>query len=263
MSKRGIYSIGSLLLVISAIACNISNDEQKIVDIDPVFTLDMLEDLQNNKNLLFVVNSVEWQDCENFTINSAINRSPSMLEVVLNEIVPPSDCIQGFGPATTTLTAGPLTSNRTYDIKFSLQNTVTNDGSFHNAPNYYSLALSSTNGFGSTVNELYKIPNKLIWGYIAYNEEDLVGDLPDTILDEVKSLSNEVTLTEGYYGHFRVNDNNNLQLKRTLDFQNINTFYRLFSGNTLELKALLDDYRNGPNGDLIELKIWTDSGEVL
>ena len=244
-------------------SCKVTNDEDAAIDIDPVFNLDMIEDLENNKALSFWVESVELQICENYTISHNLEKTTSKLDIRLNEIIAPTDCIVGEVAAVAEIKLGELTFGRTYTTEFTIKNTITNKGILMIQADAYILEMESIDGFQSVVEKLYKIPNNLIWGYIAYNDENLVGNVPAEFLSDVTEITADKTLQDGYYGHFSIDKNGLLNFKQSPNFQKKNTFYFNYSSDTQALADLLETYRSSNNADNIAFKIFTANGDEL
>lgn len=255
-----------LFLVVSCgiavhFSCKVTNDEDAVVDIDPVFIVDMVEDLQNNKALSFWVSSVELQECENYTISHNLEKTTSELNFRLNSIIAPIDCIVGEKAAVAEIKLGALPFARTYNTEFIIKNTITNKGTFTVQSDAYLLELESMDGIENFVEKLYKIPNNLIWGYVAFNDENVVNDKPADFLDELSSIVSDKVLQEGYYGHFSIGKNGLLKLKQSPDFQIVNSFYFNSFSDNQALIDLLETYRDSSNVDEIEFKIFTANGD--
>lgn len=258
-----------LLLVVFAgilvvpYACKVTNDEDTAVDVDPVFELDMIEDLQNNQELSFWVRSIELQECLNGTIGHNLEKTTSNINVSLNDIIAPSDCILGEAAAVTEIKLGFLPVGRTFNTEFTIKNTIKNKGTLTINSDAYLLSLDSKDGFGDIVEKLYKIPNNLIWGYVAYHDENLMGAIASDFQTDLAVITNEKALVEGYYGHFSIDGNAELKMKQVADYQYVKTFYFNHFGINQSLIDLVESYRGANDPTEVEFKIFTTTGEVF
>lgn len=248
---------------VTLFSCKVTNDEDASVNVDPIFDLVMIEDLQNNRALKFSITSIELQDCENYTIGHNLQSTTSEINIVLNGILAPSDCIVGNQPAITEVQLGTLAIGRVFNTKIDIENTVKNKGKLTVFPDSYLLELESMDGFGSVTERLHKFSNNLIWGYIAYNNEATVGDMVDDFQADLAAIVDNKTLVPGFYGHFSIDENQQLNLLQNPDFQKIKTFYFSNSNDNQALIDLLEAYRNSTNSDEIEFKIFTAEGDVF
>lgn len=251
------------VLLISQPACKISNDEEAVVNVDPIFALDMVEDLQNDAELSFLIQSIEGQECLNYTIGQSLEKTTSNLNVSLNDIITPSDCIPGEAPAKADVALGYLPVGRVFNTEFRIKNTINNKGTLTINSDSYVLELESQDGFGSIVSKLNKISNNLIWGYVAYHDEDLVGDIATDFQTDLEALANDKTLEESYYGHFSIDKNAILHLKQTPGFQQVRTFYYNYFEDNQALKDLVETYQMNNNQDQITFKIFTGDGAIF
>lgn len=263
MTKNILLLIFSIGLLSTHFSCKVTNDEDASVNIDPVFNLMMIEDLQNNRELSFSIQSIELQGCENFTIGHNLEKTTSDIRIDLNDIIPPSDCIIGNHAAETEIKLGFLPSVRTFDAEFDIKNTVKNKGMLTINADAYLLELESMDGFGTVTEKLYKVSDNLIWGYIAYNDDAVVSNSPSDFQTDLAEITAAKSLQTGYYGHFSVTEDENLTFPQNPDFQKITTFYYNHFGNDQALIDLLTSYRSVNNDEDISFKIFTADGEVF
>jgi hypothetical protein len=244
-------------------SCKVTNDEDASVNIDPVFDLMMIEDLQNNRELSFWVRSIELQNCENSTIGHNLETTTTNINITLNDIISPPDCIMGNQVAETEIKLGFLPLARVFNTEFDIKNTVKNNGQLTINPDAYLLELESMDGFGSVTEKLYKISDNLIWGYIAYNDDEVVGDIPTNFQTDLDNHTNVKSLQTGYYGHFSIAENERLNLPQPLGFEKVITFYYNYFGDDQVLIDLIENYRSANNEEDISFKIFTAEGNVF
>ncbi|MFT4761197.1 MAG: hypothetical protein ACI9XO_003249 [Paraglaciecola sp.] len=250
-------------LLSTSFSCKVTNDEDTSINVDPIFNLEMVEDLQNNRELSFWVRSIELQECVNFTISYNLEKTTSEINIGLNDIIPPSDCIIGNEPAEAELKLGFLPLGRFFSTEFNLKNTVQNKGKLTINTDAYLLELESMDGLGSVTEKLYKVPNNLIWGYTAYHNDAIAENVATNFQANLSELTSEKTLSTGYYGHFSIAEDAALSFVQNPDFQKVTTFYYNYFGESQELIDLMEDYRSNNNANDIQFKIFTAKGEVF
>jgi len=250
-------------LIISQFACKITNNEDSNVDIDAVFNLDMIENLQKDGELNFIVTAVEEQTCENATIDHRLEALVSRLDLSLNEIISPADCNPGQSFASTYIPIENFSVSQTKDILFRLKNTIENIGELKATDDFYELTLNTKDGFDELPEKLWRVPTNFLWGYIAYNTANVIGDAAENFQTELTELSNTIAPSNGYYGHFSIAENNSLELRQAPDFSEVETFFFNFEGDNQSLIDLLESYRMNISVDEAEFRIYRADGSVL
>lgn len=262
MHKNLLFLLITGVIILTSSACKVTNDEDSVVDVVPVFDLDMVENLTNNRELTFIIESIELQECENFSVGNNLVKTTSDIKIRINDIVPPDDCISGSAPAQSTVKLGFLPLGRVFNLEFTIENTITNKGKLTILDNHYKMELESMDGFGQVVKKLNRIGDQLIWGYIAYDESDLSA-IAANFQNDLMDIADAKILEEGYYGHFSVSPDAALELLQSPDYQHIKTFYFNYSADDQGLLDLLDNYRNMVNAGQMELVIFTARGDVF
>lgn len=245
-------------------SCSLTGgDKETIIQVEKEFSINMYEQLGTTRRLYFELESIEVDSCLNSSIDRAVIVNSKEVSLLLNGIEPASDCNPGVAPATSTVHAGYF-SNGVYDFLVTTRNLFTDEGILTIDDEKYVIDMSSSEGISIVNSTLYRIPEQVIWGYYAYDDENLVGDAPKQFQTELESLVQVATLKKGYYGDFQIGSNNELVLlKATPSFNYSKTFFYKYTGSEAHLKELLKNYREGQAGNHMELVIFTSNGSVL
>jgi hypothetical protein len=252
-----------IVLLISFQSCLLDDKEKDVItEVLDEFKIEMIESLGNERHLNFEFESIEMQPCLNSSIDRTVIVNSEKVSILVDGIVPASDCNPGSAPATAKGNAGVL-ANRRYDFDVTLRGTVFNEGDLIVDDEKYEIRMVSTDGIVIENSVLYKIPENSIWGYVAYDDETLVGEKPAEFLEELLALVQPHALANKYYGHFRVLENEEIELKKMPTFNHITTFCYQFTGEKTYLIDLLEQYRSEPGGEQMELTIFTSDGDRL
>jgi hypothetical protein len=262
-SEKLLHLLFFSIIFVGLHSCSLNgNDKETFVQVNEEFTIDMDELLGSPRQLIFDLQSVELEPCLNASINRTFIAQSDRLTLLINGIIPASDCNPGAAPAHGSSNVGFM-PNGVYDFLVTVRNTVTNEGKLTINDHQYVINMLSSDGISISNSTLFRIPENTIWGYIAYNEANLVGNAPQAFLDELATLAQPKQLEQGYYGKFEINNNGELQLKNEPPFNHVLTFFYQFAGSDDQLKDLLENYRSGPSGTDIEMAIYTAKGKVL
>lgn len=251
-------------LVISLCSGCVFSEEEKetIINVEPEFSVDMYEEPGEPSQFIFRLKTIEVHDCLNDTINYSVQRLATKVNLNINSIANASDCIPGNQPITSSARVGQL-GNGVYALQIGLKYTIFNKGKLFVSDQAFQISMEDENGFELIRSELKRVPNRLIWGYVAYQDQSAVGDLPQQFLAEVQAISQPVSLLQGSYSSFLVDENNVLKLPEAPPFPYFKTFYFKFDGDLQELVDLLDSYRSGTGGNSTEFKIFTWKGDTF
>ncbi len=243
--------------------CRLTDNKDDVVkNIDPEFRIDLFEELNETRQFQFQIASIEEQECSNASINLTFSQFPTHLVLNLLEIMQPDTCHSPMAPAIGTAKTVSLPTGR-YELKINLKNTIFNAGTLDVKSDLIKVRMETKDGFELVHSELRRIPMQTIWGYAAYNDPALGADRAAQFYEEVKGLCQSDGLGNGYYGYFDLSGNQELELIQQPDFSHLKTFHFRLPGNLQQLEDLLAAYRTGPNGDLMEFKIFTWEGDTL
>jgi hypothetical protein len=236
-------------------------DKETIITVDPEFTIDLFEKLGTTPEFQFKLKTIESTECQNDTINYTSQRLATKLTLSVNRIQEAPDCIPGNQPAEASAGFGNL-GNGSYFVEIGLKNTIINKGKMIVSDQAYLLDMESNDGFEIVRSELNRVPRRMIWGYLAYQDKNAVGDLPSQFLADLTAISQSLILSKGYFAHFEIDENNLLKLPVPPPFPYFKTFYFRFDGNLQDIEQLLRNYRGGTTADLMEVKILTWEGKT-
>ena len=249
--------------MICCLGCEAGDDQKDVItQIDDEFSINMLETLDSVRQLTLELKSIDLEPCLNSTIDRAIVTQPDKVTILLNGIIPASDCNPGMAPAFSTGNAGLLAPG-TYDFEVTIRNTVENTGKLIVKSDQYEINMLTTYGIIIENELMHRIPENTIWGYYAYNDQNLVGNIPSTFINQLEHVTSSINLKEGYYGYFNVNDDNEIELINPPQQLHIGYFSYRFNGTENDLTAILESHRAGPSAGNIELAIFTSNGKIL
>lgn len=172
------------------------------------FYIDLQEYLHpTNRQLRFIVKTIESQDCENSTVATDYITTGREINLSINDILPPNDCIEGSAPAKTEVFAGPLSSG-SYSLEIALRNLVVNNGRLSVNAESYTVNMETQEGITLLHNSLLKVPTDAFWGYVVCKESEWEA-LQSKLDDQLAGLAvpADDIYRDGYYGHFEINSN--------------------------------------------------------
>ena len=183
---------GVFLSLVFLSSCSLDgNDKDVIVTVDTNYTVAIAEDLMSPGGFQFRVETVEDRPCLNSIINLDFDVIGNELTLWVNEVEEPENCDEGTAPAMGTVGSG-FTPNGTYSFKVIVANTFENHGTLEVSPESYQVEMETTDGINFKTSNFLKIPNEIMWGYFAFNEEEVDGEDIQSYLDELRAL-NELT----------------------------------------------------------------------
>lgn len=262
---RKIYSaITGLCLIAAGTGCNLTDIEDPIIvpAVEKEFFVEMREQLGTPpRNLSVWLRTIKVQNCLNSSIRYEIAETPSRIRIDIEGINTPTDCMPGAAQARETIEVSPLVPGLiSFDI--NLKNTVNNQGTLHITPEVYTLNLATEEGLVITNNQLRRIPDHTIWGYVTYSlppGQIVAGNF----INELAALSSAGSFTPGNYGYFSVpSTGSSFGISESPADPNIRTFVHRFTGNMDDLRSLVQSYRND-HGSLIQIKLTTSTGESI
>ncbi len=260
---KQMYKSLFLILAVGLSACKMESLEDPIIvaDIDREFIIDMIEILDISENLLTLrIETIRNENCLNATIEHTVQQSGNQVEISLKKISNPVNCQSGQGPAKTTAKLDQLTLGN-YNFSIDLLETITNEGVLVNGASSWRLNLKTENGIQILHNELLKIPEYSIWGWVSYSGS--TQQVAARVLDDISQLSSGRTFEPGYYGHFSLNADQ-ISIRETPDnqyFLPILTHIR--PENIPLLQEMLHNYRSTYQADQLSIKLTNWQGQTL
>ncbi len=228
-----ILQIGLLFYIVVIFSnCRDESIDQIIINVEDDFYIDMFEDISNGEKLFHItLKSIHNQDCLNSIIDYSldVNEDDEQIILSINNILAPETCDPGNAPAFVSIPFENL-KEQDYEIHINLKDVIFNKGTLFASSENYRLIMLSKDGFELLHDNLYKIPQKTIWGYVGYAEESGRMDSENFIKDLENLVTNisiaPIEYNTGFYGYFSINQDLSIFLEDVEDnFQSSFIFY--------------------------------------
>ncbi|MEN0003136.1 MAG: hypothetical protein AAF798_03295 [Bacteroidota bacterium] len=250
----------ALGLILSISACQLEslNDPIVVADIENEFYIDMWETAAAVNNLQVLVETIEDETCLNAEIEATSLKRPNAIQIQINDILEPDDCIEGAAPATAQLELGNLPVG-IYDFSIELKSTIFNNGQFTVTPERYQLEMESEDGIILVRSQLLRIPKETFWGYVNY--EAGAEGLAESFLEDLRTLTIPTNFLRGYYGYFTVNNevNDVTVTSQPADFTLQSFVHQYERTEQDKIIDLVENYRQ----EGLEIWLQNDLGELL
>lgn len=221
----------SCLCLILVLGCKKNKDNNIIVNIEDDFYVDMFEDISNGERRFELrITTIKDQPCLNASIDYDLDfeEQSNTIDLSINDLVDPEQCIEGSEPVFVIVPFGSLNSG-TYTFNINLKDAVVNKGRLVVYNDRYEMSMESDDGIEIVHEELMRIPNNTIWGYVGYDVNNASADATDFI-SELKNLPNVFDVQNnnlykpGYYGYFNLEDNKDILLSGEINANNFRSF---------------------------------------
>ncbi|MBK7869610.1 MAG: hypothetical protein IPJ74_02475 [Saprospiraceae bacterium] len=253
------------LLVLAVLAgCELASSKDPIIvpEVEDEFYIDLWEELDApaGRALTVKIESIKNEKCLNYRIDNYFSRTGNRLKISINNIIEPSDCAPGEASVKADVDAGSLPFD-TYDFDIDFKGLVVNDGYLSVNNESYVLNMESEHGIVLVRDELLRVRDNTIWGYITYNnssDENLANNFINDLQSISKTLSSQ---RAGYYGHFTISPLDGrvfVHQQPTTSF--IKTFLYQYDGTDNILKDLVATYRQN-HGNKITIKLLNFKGK--
>lgn len=260
--------MGCCVLLLSAIAsCDLAEVGDAIIvsDVEDEFYIDMWENLASAngaRELVLKIESIEPANCLNYGIDHRFARAGNRLTVSLNQFIEPTDCLPGEAPVKADVNLGSLPSGN-YNVNIDFRNTVENTGQLLVSPESYFLTMKSEDGIVLLREELLRVPEDVIWGYVAV-QAGADEAVAEAFLADLQAISDEPqAFRSGYYGHFTINNlNGEVFIYEQPTDGSATNFLRQYTGTASDLKTLVADYRDRHGAELI-IQLFNAEGEAF
>lgn len=251
-----------LYLMLAMQACNTDKTEAPVLDtaIEKEYELNLWERLEStSRNLQIQVNTIKKQDCLNYTIESSSSRKGNSLEINLGKPQTPAVCEPGIGTAKSILDLGAI-SNGVYNVTVKLGQIVPSTGRLVVSNSSFFLSMTSPIGFRINNNNLLRIPDYTIWGYIGYDANAL--PIVTQFFTELANISQSTDLAKGYYGYFSLLENGDIELGgvQVSTDRPVRPILRRFQANEKDLEKLIQTYRE-KHGQSILIRLRNTAGK--
>lgn len=258
ITTKIIQSIGTAALIFCLSACDKKANEEKIIDVEKEFNVQMWEKLDAyGGSLQFVVSTIKNQPCGNTGIEMNSNQINSKLTITIKSLVQPLRCDNISQPAVDTLTIGNI-STGSYNFNINLKDVVLNSGTLTVKDNMYKLYFIKQDGISLITPEILRVPSGTIWGYVSFDtgqDAKLVK-----FFDNLNKIATPITIPSGNYGYFNI-ISNKVEIKANFDTkkQNIRQIFHNLTKSSIELENLVNEYRSQG----LDIKMLTYDGKVF
>ena len=253
---------GFLFAGLFVLGCSKSTDHHPNISFsleDELFIVlwEDLTDGQRTFSLRFT--TTENQECENTAIAYSQLHENNSITLSIDSLLFPDNCIDIPGPAHADISLGELPPE-VYDIQINLKDEIINNGRLTILTDRYEINMETLHGIDFKNNSLFRVPDNTYWGYIAYNGSHL--DQAEEFMEEVAALTNNRSYSRGDYGHFIINQQDEVELAIDTTFPQHQTFIFQLNGDLDKLEALLQEYRASFNQGL-DISIFSYQGIKL
>jgi hypothetical protein len=257
----GLYLILILLFVTACTKLN--EDPNEIININDDLEVIIWEDLVDGERFFtFTIETITEQNCENYQIDYTLDQTAQQINLSINQLSLQGECQPGNATASEVIRIGQLPPNN-YDLQLNLNNNeIINSGRLMVSFSQYQVALDSDHGIIISDKLLNRIPENTIWGYIGFYDLNRETDVELDFESAMTDLVLPHNLPIGYYGQFRLNEENELTVKADQDYTKQYNFLYEFEGDEQNLIGPLEDLR-ATYGNAIEIKLFTGKGTVL
>lgn len=233
-----------------------------VADVKDEFYLDVWEALTPTaRNLQLHISTIEQEDCKNAYIDHRFKKSGNGFTISLRDIRQPDHCDPGRSPARTNIDMGSLNPGF-YSFTIDLKNTVFNEGQLTALNDRYLIRLETENGVKLARQELFRVPDAVIWGYVHYrSSDDEAGAL--AFMEEVKKLGEPVSFKKGYYGYFTVGAGSMVEsiYDQPAD-GTVKPFLFQYRGDDASLQQLVTRYRTTYSAQ-IDFRLFNSKGQTF
>jgi len=262
--KRVLMRLGAFMLLATLLGgCKLDSLGDPIVvpDVEREFYIDLWENLYpESRELVFEIETIQAQDCENATISYNLNRTGNTVKLSLNAILTPQDCQPGPAQIFASAPAGRLNGGL-YTMKLDLKNTVFNEGQLTVTGDAYHLDMHTEYGVTFRHKSLVRVPEETYWGYITYEtpeQESLAIDF----FNELQDISIQHDFLAGYYGYFSVEADKRVSIhEEGLAGVSYKSFLFKYEDSGVAIRQQINAFRLA-HGAPVSLHVLNDKGEA-
>ncbi len=221
--KKNLLPLFFILIVFSFSSCTkIKREYYSLTSIN----LQMIENITpEDRSIYFHFYTIELYSCLNYLIRYDFSSDNGNLTINLRDVEKNDLCINGQGPATANMNLGKY-DNGTYQINLTVAG-ETNTGTLEVSDLGYVLHFQTLNKLNLIADTMFRIPENIFWGYVAYPKEASAG-IANQVLDSLESHgASPHNLQHGYYGYFTIKENGEITLLDKSDANfSINFIYK-------------------------------------
>lgn len=224
-------------------SCNLSSIDTPVViaEVDEEFNLEIREELSSGENsFVLEIESIKQKGCLNYSIDKFYVQQGNKLNVFINDIIQPLDCVAGEAPAKTFIDLGQVGSG-IFNLRIDLKKTLFNEGQIIINDDDFSVLMRSENGIKFRHSKVLRVPKNYVWGYIQFKQEN--QELSRDFFTELETEARKINPEQGYYHYFEIDKNNLVSVKGQPDEGVIQSFIYSGPDNHLAFQAILEKYR--------------------
>ena len=229
-------------LVMSS-ACKKNSDFQgNLIDVPKDFNAKMWQLLTDDGgDFALVLSTTKTQACNNTVVNAFPNVYGNNVIVTIKDLTAPTNCSGTGDMARDTAYVSHL-ANGKYDFQLNLKDAVFNKGTLTVTDSKYTLAMDTQNGIIADESDLMRIPSNIVWGLVNFdNGSDIQAD---QFLSDLKSVAHIISLENGEYGHFQINNNAiSLPAEAQIARPNTKKFFFKLDNSINNLSDVVQKYR--------------------
>lgn len=210
--RAGWTCFGLLLLLV---ACHTDEgDADKIlIGVQDDLLLDMVQ-YPGPKGLDFQLSfrSQTNYACDGAGFTYTLRTSPDDIGIHLTSISVPQPCAGGNSPAVELI--GMPVAPGTYTLDIHIGDLIHNTGILESDSLGYHLFMNELHGISLTHQEMFRIPERTIWGYVYHPSQQALADsIAQSLL---QSYAHVPGLAPGYYGCFQIQEENKVTMFQPL-----------------------------------------------
>ena len=251
-------------LVFFLTTCSVDDLKDPIIVplIDQEFHLDLWQTLGEStlSNLEVRMTTIEDEECLNTRILSTYERTGRVTAITLYDILDPETCDPGSAPARGEERLTDL-EPETYGIKIELRDVVSNDGTLHVTEDGYFIEMTESTGFTWLNKTIYRVPDNLLWGYVAFANAAEEARVADFVAD-LRAQGVPAELTEGYYGYFTVsNGGNTVKIADAPSADSAKIIFLDYTGGNALIDQKIAAFLSETGNENIELRLLNSRGD--
>lgn len=201
--------IKALILFITGLlisGCSLIQDpeEQTIINLDKLYEITLQQDLKPGNNALILqvstAKEIQCPDSELYVEGTTSSKDLSIRINAANEI---QDCAPELIRLHQHIATG--INDGDYNIQFIVNSIITDSGLLNVEDELFQLELSSFDGITLNNSKLRMVPDNIIWG-IIYGKNEGHTEAITEVQDQMSNLLDEITIDNGEYGYFHIDD---------------------------------------------------------
>lgn len=202
MAIKNIITFSVLIMTISFVSCSKDIDSTQVINLEKQYNIQLHQSLSNEGAIpSLLLSSVEFQECTNTTISFETNITNASAAINLLNVELDGECVVSTISVEEIIDLGNLVEEK--EIVISLSDVIDNQGILTDENDQFSLVMESEDGIIISHNEINKIKNGMLWGFVSNIESD-------DFFDFLGSVEQSYTFDTGDYGHFYIDMDNEI-----------------------------------------------------